>query len=81
MEQVVLPQPHAVPHASAAADAAPADFWVVDDIFAFENMGFSHSVDGRKYLACAECEFGPIGFHDLQSTKSYLSVARVVTAS
>lgn len=53
------------------------DFLLVDDIFTFENMGFSHTVESRKYLACAECELGPIGYHDLTSGKSYLSVTRV----
>lgn len=35
--------------------------WSVKDIFAFDNIGFTHSVQGVKYLTCADCEFGPIG--------------------
>lgn len=53
-------------------------FWEVDDIFTFENMGFSKTVEeNTKYLACAECELGPLGTHDLTTKKSYLSVDRV----
>lgn len=52
-------------------------FCCVDDIFTFENMGFSKTVGDQKYLACAECELGPLGFHDLVTKKSYLSVDRV----
>ncbi|KAI1285442.1 Guanine nucleotide exchange factor MSS4 -like protein [Halotydeus destructor] len=52
-------------------------FYCVDDIFTFENMGFSNDVDGTKYLVCAECETGPLGFHDLDTKKSYVSLDRV----
>lgn len=47
-------------------------FWEVDDIFTFENMGFSLNVDDKKYLACPECELGPLGFQDLNTKKSFL---------
>ena len=50
----------------------------VADIFTFQNMGFSHTVDGKKYLVCADCEWGPIGFQDLSNSKSYLSLNRVL---
>ena len=53
-------------------------FCQVDDIYTFENMGFSHTVDNKKYLACPECELGPLGFHDLLTKKSFLSMDRVV---
>lgn len=52
-------------------------FIEVDDIFTFENMGFSKDVADAKYLACADCEMGPLGYHDLDTKKSYLSVDRV----
>jgi hypothetical protein len=71
-----------LPKTDAAPDAdreSLTDFLLVEDIFTFENMGFSHTVENRKYLACAECEFGPIGFHDLISKQSYLSVARITS--
>ena len=53
------------------------DFWLVDDIYSFENMTFSRNVDHTKYLACPECELGPLGFHDINSNKSYISLDRV----
>lgn len=51
-------------------------FWLVEDMYLFENMGFSKTVDNIKYLACAECDVGPIGWHDLISKKNYLSIDR-----
>jgi hypothetical protein len=40
------------------------DHWVVEDMFDFENVGFTKPVeDGVKYLICADCERGPIGWH------------------
>ncbi|KNC86997.1 hypothetical protein SARC_00890 [Sphaeroforma arctica JP610] len=47
---------------------AVTGFWEVSDMFDFENVGFSHSVkednseDLVKYLTCADCEYGPIGW-------------------
>lgn len=52
-------------------------FWSVDDIFKFENCGFSNTVDGRKFLVCADCEMGPIGFQDLDSKMCYVALDRV----
>lgn len=51
--------------------------WAVDDIFTFENLGFSKNVDDLKYLICATCEFGPIGFHRLNNKKSFVSLNRI----
>ncbi|XP_035910987.1 guanine nucleotide exchange factor MSS4 homolog [Anopheles stephensi] len=53
------------------------DFWMVKDMYTFENIGFSNTVDNRKYLTCADCELGPIGYHDLETKKSYIALARV----
>uniref|UniRef100_A0A182QXS2 Guanine nucleotide exchange factor MSS4 n=1 Tax=Anopheles farauti TaxID=69004 RepID=A0A182QXS2_9DIPT len=53
------------------------DFWMVTDMYTFENIGFSNTVDNRKYLICADCEVGPIGYHDLETKKSYIALARV----
>ncbi|EAA10267.3 guanine nucleotide exchange factor MSS4 homolog [Anopheles arabiensis] len=53
------------------------DFWMVKDMYTFENIGFSNTVDNRKYLTCADCEVGPIGYHDLETKKSYIALARV----
>lgn len=51
--------------------------WAVDDIFTFENLGFSKNVNDLKYLICAACEFGPIGVHKLSNKKSYVSLDRI----
>ncbi|XP_013786625.1 guanine nucleotide exchange factor MSS4-like isoform X2 [Limulus polyphemus] len=52
-------------------------FWCVDDIYSFENVGFSSTVGQIKYLTCADCEIGPIGWHDLLTKKSYIAPNRV----
>merc|ERR1712147_284802 len=39
-------------------------WWMVDDMFTFDNIGFSKAKDGIKYLTCADCEVGPLGYHD-----------------
>lgn len=54
-----------------------SQFWVVNDMYTFENVGFSHTVGNNKYLTCADCEAGPIGFHDIPSKISYVSFSRV----
>ncbi|KAK8399726.1 hypothetical protein O3P69_003621 [Scylla paramamosain] len=53
------------------------EWWVVDDMFTFDNIGFSHTVGTTKYLVCADCERGPLGWHDNTSKKSYVALARV----
>jgi len=52
-------------------------YWCVDNMYAFENVGFSKTVEGVKYLICADCEIGPIGWHDLNSKLSYVSLSKV----
>ncbi|XP_064598828.1 guanine nucleotide exchange factor MSS4-like [Liolophura sinensis] len=55
-----------------------SDYWVVDDMFTFENVGFSNTVGMIKYLTCADCEIGPVGWHDLNNKKAYyISLTRV----
>ncbi|KAJ2704979.1 hypothetical protein FB645_002843 [Coemansia sp. IMI 203386] len=39
-------------------------FWLLTDMFHFENIGFSHVDDGQKYLSCADCDLAPLGYHD-----------------
>ncbi|KAH8269737.1 hypothetical protein KR018_008657 [Drosophila ironensis] len=53
-------------------------FWLVQDMMTFENIGFSHSVNGKKFLVCADCERGPVGFHDLTTRHCFLALQRVV---
>lgn len=46
-------------------------------MYTFENIGVSHTVGNVKYLACADCERGPVGWHDLSTKKSYIALCRV----
>lgn len=56
------------------------DFWLVKDKMSFENMGFSNQVDHEKFLVCADCEIGPVGYHDLATGHSFVAHERVKTA-
>ena len=54
------------------------DFWFVEDMYAFENVAFTKTVTGVKYLACADCEVGPIGWFDMTAKTSYIALTRVL---
>lgn len=57
-------------------------FWLVVDMFHFENVGFSKNVNQTiKYLICADCERGPIGWHDIGNKKEFLVAAERVQYS
>jgi len=58
-------------------------FWVLGDMFDFDNVGFSNTVDGTKYLVCADCERGPIGYHDTRGGNKlcYVALSRVTHTS
>ena len=43
----------------------------------FENIGFSKPADGLKYLLCADCDLGPLGFQDVGSNTFYIAANRV----
>eukprot|EP01135_Chromosphaera_perkinsii_P006291 Nk52_evm20s485 gene=Nk52_evmTU20s485 len=54
------------------------DFYLLADMFDFENVGFSNTVANTKYLTCADCEIGPIGYMDIeQKNMIYVAVNRV----
>nr|XP_031530644.1 guanine nucleotide exchange factor MSS4 [Vicugna pacos] len=54
------------------------EHWLVDDMFIFENVGFTKDVGNVKFLVCADCEIGPIGWHCLDDKKSfYVALERV----
>ncbi|CAF0749643.1 unnamed protein product [Brachionus calyciflorus] len=54
------------------------NFWIVNDAFTFENIGFTNTVDNKKYLICADCEIGPLGVQNLDNPNEfYLSIDRV----
>lgn len=55
-------------------------YWRVANMYDFHNVGFSNTVDRngqKKYLTCAECDMGPIGFFDTETKLSYVALARV----
>jgi guanine nucleotide exchange factor len=46
-------------------------FYRVTDMMAFDNIGFSRpAVSGEKYLLCADCELGPLGFQGVDENGS-----------
>lgn len=62
----------------ADVEAEPlGHYWKVDDMFTFENIGFSHTVENCKYLICADCEMGPVGYHDVTTKCCYIALKRV----
>ncbi|BFZ63203.1 hypothetical protein YB2330_004323 [Saitoella coloradoensis] len=67
------------PEPSAPSEAT-AHFWEVNDPFAFENLGFSKDDPARpnlKYLACADCDKGPLGYADRAANEYLLAVEMV----
>ncbi|KAM9217242.1 guanine nucleotide exchange factor MSS4 [Leptosomus discolor] len=68
--------------AAAAAAGGSGDVvrehWLVRDMFSFENVGFTRDVGNVKFLVCADCEAGPIGWHCLDDKDSfYVALERV----
>ena len=55
-------------------------FFRVEDMFDFDNIGFTNTVGTTKFLSCADCDVGPLGYHDLTTRISFLSLARVAYA-
>jgi hypothetical protein len=53
-------------------------FWQVKDMFDFENIGFSHTSDGKKYLTCADCEKPCFGIQIVESGRILLARSRVI---
>lgn len=48
-------------------------FWHVSDMMHFDNVGFSKTVGDTKFLSCADCDVGPIGYHNIsRQPKEYL---------
>ena len=73
-----------LPHMFKKNETQPMDgedlkaFWLVTDMFTFDNVGFTNTVDSIKYLICADCEIGPIGWHNISDKKAfYVAVERV----
>lgn len=56
---------HALPNVQGTQQTTHPSWWVVGDMFHFENIGFLRvgpGTSGVRYLACADCEYEPIGF-------------------
>ncbi|KAI8088080.1 Mss4-like protein [Gilbertella persicaria] len=47
-------------------------FWHVSNMMDFENVGFSTTIGTIKYLSCADCDLGPIGYHDTSNPKEFV---------
>ncbi|XP_054711396.1 guanine nucleotide exchange factor MSS4-like [Uloborus diversus] len=75
--EFVLPDPQLKSENKEIPDENSKKYWCVDNMYAFENVGFSKNVDGVKYLICADCEIGPIGWHDSNTKLSYVSLSKV----
>ncbi|XP_075985256.1 RAB interacting factor STRAT [Anticarsia gemmatalis] len=56
------------------------EFYHVENMYTFENIGFTHSVANCKYLSCADCDAGPVGFYDMDTKHSYVAISRIVHA-
>ncbi|XP_025990985.1 guanine nucleotide exchange factor MSS4 homolog [Solenopsis invicta] len=72
-----LPYIHSKAEDKANQSETISDYWLIEDMYTFENIGVSHTVGNVKYLACADCERGPVGWHDLSTKKSYIALCRV----
>jgi hypothetical protein len=62
----------------------PQGFWIVKDPFDFENIAFSKIVNNVKYLSCADCNSGPLGFYaegKENNNKIYLADDRIKSNS
>ncbi|XP_047001849.1 guanine nucleotide exchange factor MSS4 [Schistocerca americana] len=80
-KQVEFPLPHMKQKSEVPSNPEEEvikDYWVVEDMYSFENVGFSNTVSGVKYLACADCEVGPIGWYDIAARTSYVALSRVL---
>ncbi|KFD72797.1 hypothetical protein M514_15201 [Trichuris suis] len=55
-----------------------SEFVRVDDIYTFQNIGFSRNAGDVRYLLCADCEIGPLGIFEPKTELSFVAVERVV---
>ncbi|KAG6449634.1 hypothetical protein O3G_MSEX006159 [Manduca sexta] len=54
------------------------EFYHVENMYTFENIGFTHTVANHKYLSCADCDAGPVGYYDMDTKHSYVAISRIV---
>ncbi|RIA94173.1 Mss4-like protein [Glomus cerebriforme] len=75
-EGQVLKKPYPETPSSSDDEAPNQGFWALNDIMAFENIGVSRPIDsGVKYLCCASCDIGPLGYNDTNSTANEFLIA------
>ncbi len=76
------PPPHqamAPPGEAQAEDMqSHRPYWRVVDVFTFENIGVSHTKDEFKFLTCASCEQGTLGWHFIPEKDVYFIAAERV---
>ncbi|CAH2097881.1 unnamed protein product [Euphydryas editha] len=53
------------------------EFYHVENMYTFENIGFTHTVDNYKYLSCADCDAGPVGYYDMNTKHSFVALSRI----
>ncbi|KAI4497508.1 hypothetical protein M0802_007519 [Mischocyttarus mexicanus] len=75
--EFALPHIHSKGEDVGNQEETITEYWYIEDMFAFENIAVSHAVGNIKYLACADCERGPVGWQDLATKKSYIALSRV----
>ncbi|PAA69172.1 hypothetical protein BOX15_Mlig007202g1, partial [Macrostomum lignano] len=60
-------------------ESCPGQWWCVLDMMQFENIGFTNTVDGLRYLICADCEKGPVGLVQQSGSASDAAAAAAPT--
>lgn len=73
-----LPLPRQQKDVESVQKETLTDWWSVKGVYDFENVGFTHASDGVKYLVCADCEMGPVGFLCPQTQTHFVALSRVV---
>nr|XP_018907032.1 PREDICTED: guanine nucleotide exchange factor MSS4 homolog [Bemisia tabaci] len=77
-EETALPNMRKRKDAECEEEEEPlSDFWFVRNVYTFENVGISKAKEGKKYLTCADCEIGPIGWCTLANDDCYVAIKRV----
>lgn len=76
--QKTLPQPYvSKDKLIQTPEESVKEYFHVKNMYTFENIGFTHAVNDLKYLTCADCETGPLGYFEIGTTHSYLALSRV----
>ncbi|ORX46530.1 Mss4-like protein [Hesseltinella vesiculosa] len=72
-DKLSLPESVLPAEANVSDDKEDTQFWLLKDMMDFDNVGFSKTVGSVKFLSCADCDLGPLGYHDTAcSPKEFL---------